>query len=211
MATVREIIDYAKRKFPSDETDANCVIDLNDIQAEIYLAIKKSSNIYTTVVIESVAAQEDYDLPANCKIEDIIKLEVADIDGEFSFIGFKDDTDFGNFYLRSTTATKFKLLIDDAAITTTGTDITVSYYARPIALLSTTPGLAASPLLDSDYHALYKYALVNRLASQGNNPDTEIADFYQKKYDELLGDVFRDMSDKFNNAPTRRPEAKERM
>lgn len=207
MSTLREIIDYAKRKYPSSESDANCIIELNDIQTNIHLELKKLKNEYTTTTIHSVASQEDYDLPALCRMEDIIKITVDDIDGEFYYAGISDDTLIGNYYQRSATITKFKLLIDDAAITTTDSHIIVSYYPRP----TTFTAASETPTLDADYHAVYKYALVNVLASQGDNPDTEIADYYQKKYDELMSKIKESLSDRLNNAPTRRPEMKERM
>lgn len=64
----------------------------------------------------------------------------------------------------------------------------ISYYDRPPTEI-TTLNLDESPTLEVNYHDLMVYALIQELASQGNNPDAEIADFYQVKYDEFFDEI----------------------
>jgi hypothetical protein len=65
------------------------------------------------------------------------------------------------------------------------------------------------PNLNPDYHVLLKYALINSAASQGNNPDTEIADFYQRKFDERLKKIKDDISERYSQTPNQTAQAKE--
>ena len=64
----------------------------------------------------------------------------------------------------------------------------VSYYDRTPTTIAIA-NLSESPTLEADYHDLLVFALIQELASQGDNPDTEIADYYQRKYDEFLNDI----------------------
>lgn len=45
MPTVQQICDFADRKFPNSETDANKVSDLNDIYKRIYAKIPKLNTV----------------------------------------------------------------------------------------------------------------------------------------------------------------------
>lgn len=221
MSTIREIIDWADRKYPNSESDANKVIDLNDIHKEVYIRISKAKNereiwSFTTEVITnedgSIVGIPAYDLPADCKIELIDSVKISQTVSPSSpesyvdcdYAGIDDDIASGYFYFDSgvnpdTGYNMIGLANDGDVINTADLEVRVYYTKRPEVIDAVTD----TPSLDPDYHALLKYALVNSLASQGNNPDTEIADFYQKKYDDFLKIIEDDIEQKYNKTPNR--------
>lgn len=203
MSTVQEIIDYADRKFPTTETTANKVIDLNNIYVDDFIKIKKLSNDVSIFEDVTVAEQVFYALPTNCRISDVLKVVVArDSSAEefdtYTYAGIKDEMDLG-YYFGPIEGNNYFLLKDGEPIPTSGLTLFIYYYKRP-ALLSAS-ALSAIPELDSDYHSLLKYGLIAELASQGHNPDTEIADYWQRKHDEKLKDIFDSLAARYDSTP----------
>jgi hypothetical protein len=99
--------------------------------------------------------------------------------------------------------------VDNTPIVTAGLTLRIWYYPSPAELASDEAGLAASPELDEDYHDLLIYALVNYLASIGDNPDTQVADYWQAKYDELMAKVKSDLINDYSARPTQSTQSKE--
>lgn len=206
MPTVSQIITFADRKYPNQETDANKIIDLDGIHKAVYVKIARLKNQNeidggTT----TTANQLTYPLPSNCTIDNIIAIKVSQTTtitsstewDTFEYAGLNDDISSGNWYGRATDSV-FALVKDGLPITTAGLSIRIFYYKTPNALSAVTD----TPELDSDYHDLLKFGLIQTLASQGHNPDTEIADFYQAKYDKFIEDVESSLSDRDNKAPS---------
>jgi hypothetical protein len=193
-------VDYAKRKCPSLETDANLVIDLNDIHTELFVKLKRLSAQYEQYEASTVADQPAYTLPTGCKFENIIKVQVGtssentDYD-EYKYAPIVTDIAAGNFYVQGTEGTYF-LFQDELAINEAGRSIRIFYYPRPTEFTSS--DMTVVPDLDEDYHNYLKYRLIAEIASQGNNPRTQIADYWQRKADEFLADITRSLSDRFN-------------
>jgi hypothetical protein len=213
MATVQEIINFADRKFPNSETTANKIIDLNDIYLDLYIMINKLKNELEPYPFITLSNQSKYPMPSNCRIENIEKIVVStDVYGttfnSFDYAGLEDNISSGRYYGRATEGTFF-LFEDGLPLQTTGLIGQIYYYKRPTLLSSLS--LSTIPELDVDYHDLLKFGLIQSLAAQGHNPDTEIADYWQKKYDEKLKKVMDDLSERYNVAPTRKTQAKERM
>lgn len=214
MSTVQEIINYADRKYPNQETVANKIEDLNDIHNELFIKIAKLKHAYEQHEFYTVSNQMTYILPSNCHIDNIIKdgVKVAtDLTvtanttfDTYEYAGLNDDIDSGNYYGDGGNGT-IDLVKDGKPISTTGYSVRLFFYARPTPLTAATD----TPDLDSDYHALLKYGLIQSLASSGNNPDTEIADYYQRKHDDFFKEVEDSLNDKFNKTPTQSNQAKE--
>jgi len=203
MSTVQEIIDYADRKFPNTETTANKVIDLNNLYIDDYIKIKRLSNEITIYEDITVAGQVFYTLPPNSKISDVVKVTVANTSDALEFDtyvygGIKDEIDCGN-YFGPIEGNSFFLLKDGNPLETSGLELFIYYYKRPAALSAS--ALSVSPELDEDYHSVLKYGLIAELASQGHNPDTEIADFWQRRHDEKLKDIFDSLSSRYDSTP----------
>jgi len=205
MSAVQQIIDYADRKFPNSETDANKIIDLDDLHKKAYVQIARLKNDYEIYETETIADQLTYSLPSNCTIDNIISIRVSQsttitastIWDTYEYAGLNDKIDNGYFYGRATSSvvalTKLGLPIG-----TDGLSIRIFYYRTPVSLSAVTD----TPELDSDYHDLLKYGLIQTIAAQGHNPDTEIADYWQKKYDEFMEDVKESLGDRYNSAPS---------
>jgi hypothetical protein len=214
MPTVQEICDYADRKYPNSETAANKVSDLNDIHSEVFVKIARLKNEYEIYETSTVADQLTYSLPSNCTIDNIIAVKVSKTTtissstewNDYEYAGLNLETTIGRYYGYSPDQ-KIALLNDDLPISTTGLSIRIFYYKKPSALSSS--NMSAVPELHEDYHNLLKYGLIQALASQGHNPDTEIADYWQKKYDEFMDAVVKNLSDRGSKMSTNSAQAQE--
>jgi len=204
MPTVQQIITYADRKYPNSESDANKIIDLNDIHNNIFTIISRLKNDYETYETATIANQLTYTLPSKCQLSNIISIRVSasatittsTIWNEFEYAGFNEDVSRGYYWGRGLGNT-IVLVENDLPLATAGLSIRITYYETPTQLSSVTD----TPELDDYYHSLLKFGLIQELASQGQNPDTDIADYWQSKYDEFLNEVKKDLSEKNNAAP----------
>lgn len=210
--TGTEIFAWVDRKYPNQETTANKVIDLNQIHKEVYVRLKRLKHEYSTHEDITVANQLEYTLPTDCTIDNVIAIYVSsspdvetstDFD-EYTYAGLKDTIDNGQHYTFSPSG---KYLLSDlgSAISTAGLVIKILYYKTPTAITAA----GNTPDLDAQYHMLLCYGLTQTLAAQGHNPDTEIADYYQNKFDEYFKTIEDDLSDKFNTSPTNYNQIKE--
>lgn len=207
MPTIQQICDYADRKYPNSETYANKVSDLNDIHKRVYVKIAKLKNELEIYETQTIADQLTYTLPSDCSIDNLISVKVSQTTAitastewdDYEFAGVNDDTTSGYWYGDGGNGL-IALLKDDLPIATAGLSIRLFYWKRPNALSSS--DMSATPELDEDYHDALKFQLVSELASQGQSPDTEIADFWQRKADEFLAEVEENLLDRYKKAPT---------
>lgn len=205
MASINQIVDYAERKYPPAtlETDSNKVADLNDIHNEIYVKIAKLKNDFILFEETTVADQPTYSLPSDCRFDNIIRIEVAkDTDNddfeEYDYARLDEEVDGRKVYGRVNNTT-FILLDDETAIDTSGLYIHIYYYPRPTALSSS--DMTAIPDLDPDYHNYLKYMLTSKMASQGDNPDTTVANFHRAEADEFMKDMVETLEERYNASP----------
>jgi hypothetical protein len=199
MPTVQEIIAYADRRFPNSESDANKIIDLDGIHKKVYIRINKLANKFETHNDVTVKDQLTYQFPDDCSAENVILLQVSNDNGkewyDFEYKGLLDDIN-GRCWTK--TPDGYALVENGEPIASNDRGIRIYYYPRPATLTAVTD----TPELDADYHDLLKYALVNELASQGHNPDTEIADYYQRKFDEFMQVVEYNLTERTNSKAT---------
>ena len=216
MATIQEILDYVNRKYPNQETTANKVLDLDMIHKDVYMKVRKLSNEYLSYEDVTVANQTFYNFPNQnenneVRIEDVVRIDVetgvaSDQYDTFEYAGVKDEILDRQVYMRSENGT-YALFDDEEPIADGGKRIMLYYYPRPDDLLSSV--LTAVPELDVDYHTILKYLLIVELANQGHNPDTEIADYWQKKADEYMVQITRALAERQANARTKTNECDE--
>lgn len=207
MSTIQEILTYVDRKYPNQETTANKVIDLNDIHKNIYTKISRLKNAYETYETDTIADQLTYSLPSDCTIDNVIGIKVSASTtitnstkwNDFVFAGLNDDINQGYFWGYGGSDV-FSLAYNGLPLTTAGLSIRIFYYIEPDELSSS--ALTVAPELDEYYHSLLKYALIQELASQGQNPDTDIADYWQAKYDDFMKEVEDSLNEKYNQNPT---------
>jgi hypothetical protein len=205
MPTIQQIVDYVQRKYPesTNETDANIVSDLNDIHNEIFVKISTLSNQFELYNTTTVDGQASYSLPSDCEMENIVNVLVEDdvSSGEYDrydFATLNQNIDSGHYYMRGT-AGVFLLTEDGEELADTGRNIYIYYNKRPTQLSSS--DMSATPDLNEDYHNILKWKLIAELASQGSNPDTMIADFWQRKADEFLNNIIKSLDERYNNSP----------
>lgn len=212
MPTVQQIINYVDRKYPNQESDANKIIDLDNLHKHLFVEIAKLKNDFEQHEITSIADQLTYSLPDNCTIDNIISVKVSQDTtitsstewNTYEYAGLNDDTTTGYWYGNG--GNGLIVLLDyDEPINTSGYSIRIVYYRRPNALDAVTD----TPELNADYHDLLKFGLIQELAAQGNNPDTEIANYWQAKYDEFLARVKDSLSDRYNKAPNQSHQVQE--
>jgi hypothetical protein len=204
--TVAEIIAFADRKFPNSVSDADCIIDINIIHKEVYNQIIRLKNIYALYTSYTVSSQLTYSFPSDCLPENVIKIEVSDdITGsittdtlwqEYERKTLNENVDSGYVWGVIDSSTII-MAVDGAAIDTSNYEIRFFYYPSPTAITATTD----TPQLDAEYHDLLCYALVQTLASQGQNPDTEIANYWQQKFDERFEKIKKRLKERYENAP----------
>jgi hypothetical protein len=205
MASLQQCIDFLDRKCPDHgETDANVCSDLNDLHNDIFLQLYRlSNNVERYQASDTIADQLSYSLPSNARIEDILRIEVA-IDTsdsefeEYTYQGFMDYAGTGNYYGRDT-ATTFWLMKDGLPISTAGLTVMIYHYKRPTQFDSS--DLSVIPELDADYHDLLKFGIVQLMYEQGAHPNTELADYWQRKFDEKMIKVKNAMQERYSNAP----------
>lgn len=151
-------------------------------------------------------------MPSNCTIDNIIAIRVSQSTtitastewDTFEYAGLNDKINSGNWYGRATDST-IALVRDGLPISTAGLSIRISNYKSSAVITA----VGDTPELDSDYHFLLKYGLIQSLASQGHNPDTKIADYWQKKFDAFLEDVVNNLSDKYSSTPSQSNQGEE--
>jgi len=212
LLTGTEIFAWVDRKYPNQETSANKIIDLNQIHKEVFVRLKRLKHEYEEYETLTVADQLEYTLPTDCTIDNIISLQISESSDvttstdfvEYTYAGLKDELDNGYHYTFSPDG-KFLLADLGDAVSVGGKLIKILYYETPVAITSASD----TPELDSQYHMLLCYGLVQTLAAQGHNPDTEMADYYQNKFDEYFRTIETDLSDKFNTAPANYNQVKE--
>jgi hypothetical protein len=101
------------------------------------------------------------------------------------------------YQLANPVTSKFDITDLGSPIATGAMTIRITFFKSPKTLTTTTD----VPELDPQYHNLLKYGLIQALASQGQDPQTGIADYWQAKYDEELAKITKNLQGKFNAAP----------
>ena len=183
-------MDFAAIFYPNSVSDANQITILDHIHKEIYNKIKRLKYDFDMNGDQStIADQLTYTKPTDADFDQIFMIQVsqdlaASIDSEtiwdtYEYTDLKSDISTGYYWGRASD-TAFALVKDGEAIDTTGYEIRVFYFRTPNALTAVTD----TPELETQYHNLLKYKLISMLASQGANPDTQIADYWQRYYDE---------------------------
>ena len=207
MPTVQAIDNFALRVYPkaSNILIADRISDLDDIHKEIFVKIGRLSNQFENIIIGlTVANETDYLLPTDCTIDNIVAIKVSkttvltDEWNEFIYTPINSNISHGCYFSKSR-AGYFALAIDGKPIITSGLTIVMYYYKNPTTLASS--ALTVTPDLYEMYHNLLKYRYIQRLASQGENPDSEIANYWEKEYQEYFDWVKSDISERNNSTP----------
>ena len=209
MATVQEIIDYAVLAYPrvEDISDVNIIKILNKLLDEINNRLLRVRWEYDYTSTATVANQASYVLPADCKADNIIKVMVSqedadDVDSntvwdEFKYIGVLDDFDIsdGNYYTCEDDL--IYIFKNGLPLATSNLTFKLYYYREPSYLVS----VNETPEIEAKYHNLLIYGLIQNVACFGDNPEINIANYWQSKYDEEMAVALKNLQDKFDSAP----------
>jgi hypothetical protein len=201
MPSVQDIITWVDRHYKNTETTANKIIDLEHIHRELFVRLMKLKDKYEVYATASIADQFTYNLPNDCDFNNIVSVRVSksttiNKDTAWTYLGYaglNDDISSGSYYGQAAGGV-MAITENGKPLATTGLEIRVFYFKNPAAITATTD----VPELDEPYHNLLKYALAQSLASQGSDPDTRMADYYQAKYDEFYSWAERDLRIKVN-------------
>jgi len=202
--TVTEILAWVLRKYPHQESNANCIIDLDMIHKEIYLQLKRLKNETEVHQDLTVADQLEYVLPPNCSADNIVSVYVSNDTAitsttEFdlyTYKGLRDSIDNGNHYTISKN-NKIALADFGEPIDTSSYPIHIYYYKTPAKITA----VGDTPELESIYHHLLCFKLIQRLASQGDVQNPDVADYWQNEYMEAMDKVTADLMGKFSANP----------
>jgi hypothetical protein len=217
ISTVAQIIEFAEDVYPrvNDKSETLQIMYLNQIMEEInntLLRVRWENDPYE---MYSVADQATYSIPTDCTPDNILKVIVSEevstsIDedtewNDYTYVGLLDKTDIsvGQYYYLENDI--IYLFDDGLPLKTTDLVIRLYYFRKPTYISAITD----TPEIDSQYHNLLKYGLIQMIASIGDNPDTEIADYWQKKYDEQMTIAMKSIEDKFDNAPLKTKQVDE--
>lgn len=206
MSSLSQIITFLDRKCPDHgESNANICSDLNDLHNDIFIQLQRLMNhIEIYQASDTIADQLSYTLPSNCRIEDILQIEVAtdasdtDFD-KFTYKGIMDENNLSGNYFGRYTDTTYWLMQDGEPISTSGLTVLIYHYKRPTQFDSS--DLSVIPDLDPDYHDLLKFGIVQAMYEQGAHPNTELADYWQRKFEEKMIRVRNAIQDRYTNAP----------
>jgi len=216
--TFAEILEWVDRKLYNQVDTEDKFKDLMIVYNQAFMDIKRLKHEYEEYETITVADKLEYDLPSDCSVDNVISVQISNSPNvtdstsfnEFRYAGLKDRISGGRYY---TTAPDNKIAVAEygRAYPFGGRVIKILYYpsvpevevANPFEIPS------GSPALDSQYHMLICYGLAKMVAVQGHNADTEMHDFYQREYDELMLKVQHHLSDKFNVAPSNYNQVRE--
>jgi hypothetical protein len=217
MATVQNIIDRAATIYPTSRSAADQILSLARIQRRLYTRLGLDSEQYTTDESDvTVADQEEYDLPSDCQIFNIvnmtIEVETVESSGEYDEYKFRafdeisvDST--GNYFTRGSTSSKYFIYESGEIIDDNDRTIRIRYYPDPTIIDSADD----TPTLSSMYHDYFIYMLAAENAACGTDPDVELANYWRSEAEEYYNEMKYRILDNFNNTDTRSTGAKEYM
>ena len=128
---------------------------------------------------------------------------------DFPFKSYDENLDYINYYTYSDDKTKFLIYENSLAIAAADRNINIKYYKENTSYDGS--NLAVIPSLELKFHDYFVYGLVAENASCGEDPDYQIANFWEQKTDEFTQDIIYRITEDENNAATHSPGAKEFM
>ncbi len=185
MPTLADIISDINLRLPHSTnsfTDAIKAGWMNQLQYEVWRWLATTN----TTSFEATTTSTTYTLSTNIIPDQIKRVRVYDSTGttggyqDYTFADW-DSMEGSNWYIKNT---GFGLY---PAVTTT-VNVEITHVPKP-ADLSATGASTTIPVLDSEFHELYKYRVMKIIAQAGNSPDIELANNYQALEDEMMGKI----------------------
>jgi hypothetical protein len=215
MPTIQEIISEARTIYNTTRPNQDQALSLKRIHRRLYTKIGRDTNQWTSSEDFTVADQDTYNLPTGCKINNIVnmKIQVEDstLDGkytDFEYYSQEKMNDYDSYFTRALTENTYYIYENGEPFADSGRSIIINYYKD---ITTDFTDLNDIPSLDTDYHDYLVYMLVAENASCGNDPDTEIADYWRKEADEYFWEIKVKMDSDLYDSPNNSNEAKEMM
>lgn len=193
--TVTALLAYIDSLYPNAATTQEKIQFLNDALNDVSRDFGPIIEDSTTLTVDG---QERYDYPSTMKdINSIFMLDVANtttptLDSHWVTYRrqFMGGPKIGNIYYdayqTSLGVRQFGLYPVPSA-----DDYPVRIrYRRPLAQLSVT-SLTAEPEIDSRYHNILAFYAAGMVAGSGDNPDAQIANYYNMAYRNGLQEMYR--------------------
>ncbi|MGE5436615.1 MAG: hypothetical protein ACM3O3_05255 [Syntrophothermus sp.] len=215
MATLQEIINESNTLRKSSRLVEDQAKSLSRICQRLYIRLGRNSNQYKSYKDVTVASQTEYTFPTDCKISNIvnmvIQVETSSTSSEYENYKYleQDQNNSGNYFTMSNTAGKYYLYEDGEAIADASRDIIINYF--PTNTKFDDSDLTVVPDLDTDFHDYLVYMLTAENCACGDDPDTELADYWRREGDEYFQELKYRMDDQLNTAPLQSNEAQEMM
>ena len=215
--TLTELINKCKRYTPKATTisTSDLLADISDIQTALFIKINRINNEFEiSSEISTVSGELNYLLPDYCEIDNIIKMQLScntnpqseDEWEEVLWAGLNDDIDITKNYYSRTSEDSFLLLKQGEVVTESNLLIKIYFYPKPSVIDNIDDVLE----LEEQYHNLILWDLCQRIASQGSNPDIEVANYYQQKYDEDFKFIRDNINARLNKSPNTKRQFKGR-
>jgi hypothetical protein len=210
--TLTQIIAKSAERYTTNRTSLLQGSAICDIQRQLYVKLgilKPQSEEYKTTTI---ASQTSYSLPSDCRIENVWAIMVEKTVGsanfeEYTYAPFFQEDSYGNFYTRGASDSIFYLFKNGLPIATTGLEIIIYYYPRPVNFDGS--DLSVTPALDTDFHDYFWMMLIQDNASCGDYPDISIAKAWRSEADAYFLEIKKSMIDRMSAASNFENQAKE--
>jgi hypothetical protein len=200
--TLGQIIAKAAERYRTDRSSLNQGAAVCDIQRQLFVELGMLKTQYKTFTDVTIANQASYDLPTDCRIENVwsVQLEQS-VGGEYEkydYAPLGQENVYGNYYTRGSASDEYMLFKDGAAIETSGLKISIVYYERAVNFDGS--DLSVSPALDEDFHDYFWMKLVEDNASCGDYPDFVVANAWGDRVDAYKERIRAALLDRFSAA-----------
>lgn len=187
MPTAQQLLTDVRTRLPASTatfTDGVVVSWFNDCQNEIYRYMA-STEIYE---FDTIAGQALYNMASDMEIDKIKSVQMSDstvIDGTEGYVTYEyagiNETLSGNCYYDALGQIG---LYPVPSTSGSGYKVKIHYEASPVQLSTNT--LTTIPSVNDEYQDILKWRACRDIAGSGNNPDANLAAYYQGLYDKLF-------------------------
>lgn len=213
--TIQEIIDEAATIYDTSRLEVDQIKSIARIQKRLFTKLGRDSNQYTIDSSDvTVADQEEYTLPSGCKIHtivnNIIQVETSSTSSKYDDFEYKEldqIKDYGKFYVRGSTSSKYYLFEDGSSIKVSDRTIKIKFYKYPTIIDS----VDDIPSLEEEFHDYFTYALVAENASCGEDPDDIISNRWRQEADEYFSEIRYKIDEDLNSSDSISTDIKEIM
>lgn len=214
--TLQELIDEAKTIVSTERSDLNQAKTLSRIHNRLFVRLGKDSSQYSVHEDVTVADQLVYDLPTNCRINNIVNMKIqvetyedSGVYEDYEYKSLDESIDFNNCFIRGDDNDEYKLYENGSIITVDDRAIIINHYKNNISFDGT--NLTIVPSLDDEFHDYLIYMLVAENLACGDDPDKDLANYWKQEANEYFEEIQYKLNADEYTASTHSTSAKEYM